>query len=54
MGPMGADDAEPLIDLTAQETVFGLNTTAQLVGEPARDEERDDDSSGLDDSALPG
>jgi len=54
VGPMGADDAEPLIDPTAQETVFGLNPTAQLVAEPARDEEREDDSSGLDDPALPG
>jgi hypothetical protein len=54
VGPMGADGAEPLIDLTAQETVFRLNPTTQLVAEPARDEDREDNSSGLDEPALPG
>ena len=35
LGPMGADDAEPLIDFTSKEAVFRVNTTAQLLSQSA-------------------
>ena len=40
LGPMGTDHPKPLVDFPAKEAVFWMDSTAQLVSDPARREER--------------
>lgn len=37
---MGADDAQPLVDLAAEEAVFGLNSAAELFSQTTARKER--------------
>ena len=50
---MGADDSQPLVELAAEEPVFGMNLAAELLFEATEREERNANPGGLEDPALP-